>query len=81
LHGIVPCLSGVGINLPAVHLVSLGPLWHLEALIEGSSFSIEMYISDSLKKGFRMEVLSVDVVHEIWLLVELVVIEIFETDT
>jgi len=40
-----------------------------------------MHISDSLKKGFRMEVLSVDVVHEIWLLVELVVIEIFETDT
>ena len=81
LHGIVPGLSGVGIDLPAVHLVSLGPLWHLEALVESSCLSVELHVSHSLEEGFGMEVLCVYVIHEIWLLVELIVIEVLETDT
>jgi len=81
VHGLIPGLSGVGIELPAVHFVGLGPLWYLESLVESSGSSIEVDISDSLEEGLWMEVLGVKMPHEVWLLVELLAIKVFDSNT
>mmetsp|Transcript_5315 Transcript_5315/g.8955 ORF Transcript_5315/g.8955 Transcript_5315/m.8955 type:complete len:247 (+) Transcript_5315:374-1114(+) len=80
-HGLVPGASGVGVDLPAVHLVGGGPVGHLEALEEGSGSSVEGNVSHSLEKGFGVEVLGVDVEHHVGLLVELVTIEVLDSDS
>lgn len=81
VHSIVPSLSGVGINLPAVSVLGLGPLWHLETFVENSGLSIELDLSHSLHEGLWVEVLSVNMPHEVWLLMELLAIEVLNTNT
>ena len=71
-HGVIPGLSGVGIDLPAVSLLSGGPVWDSVSFENGSWLSVESNFSDSLKQGVGVEVLSINVVHEVWLFVELV---------
>ena len=80
-HGVVPSLSGVSIDLPSVSVFSGGPVWNLESLEESSWSSVERYISYSLEKGLWMEVLSEDVVHHVWLLVEFLAIEVLNSNT
>lgn len=81
VHGILPSLSGVVVDLPSVSLSGGGPVGNGETLVDGSGSSVEGNISDSLKKSVRVEVLSIDVVHDIGLLVELVVVNILDTHT
>merc|ERR1712166_979743 len=64
-HGVVPGLSGVSIKLPSVSLLSSSPVWD----------------SDSLHKIFRVEVLSPNMVHDIWLLVEFLTVEVLNSDS
>ena len=81
VEGVFPGLSGVGIKFPTVSLLRGGPVWYLESLEQGSWSSIEVDISNSLEEGFGMEVLSVDVILNVWLFVELIAIEVFNSNT
>lgn len=72
MESIVPSLSGIGIKFPSVSLFSGGPIWDSETLEEGSWSSVEGNISDSFKNSLWVEVLSIDVMVDVWLLVEFV---------
>ena len=78
--GVLPSGTGVSINLPAISLLGGGPVGHLETLEERAGLSVEGNISDSLEKGIGMEVLGVHVMHVVRLLVELVDVEVLDTD-
>ena len=80
-HGVVPGLSGVSIKLPSVSLLSSSPVWDSETLVECSWPSVETGVSDSLHKIFRVEVLSPNMVHDIWLLVEFLTVEVLNSDS
>lgn len=62
-------------------LLGGGPVGDLEALEEGSWSSVEGNISHSLEEGLRVEVLSIDVELNVGLLVELIAIEVFNSNT
>lgn len=81
MEGIVPSLSGVGIKFPPVSLFSSGPIWDSETLEEGSWSSVEGNISNSFKNSVWVEILGIDVVMDIWFLVEFVRIEVFDSNT
>ena len=80
-HGVVPGLSGVSIKLPSVSLLCGGPVWNSETLVECSWPSVETGVSYSLKKILWMEVLSPNMVHDIWLLVEFLTVEVLNSDS
>lgn len=79
LHGVVPSLSGVCIPLRKALLLCVSPVWDLEALENGTRLSVESYVTNTLEEGVRMEVLCVNVVHDIRLFMELVLIQILNT--
>ena len=81
VHGVLPCLSGVSIELPAVALLSGGPVGYLETLEEGTGSSVEGNITHALEKGLGVEVLSVDVMLDVGLLVEFIAIEVLNANT
>ena len=62
-------------------LLSCGPIWHFETLKESSRSSVESYISHSFKQGVGMEELSVDVRLDVWLFVELIAIEVLNSNS
>ena len=80
LHSVVPGLTRVSIDLPAIPLLGSCPVGDFEALEDVARFTVESNISDALLQSGRVEVLRVDVVHEIRLLVELVHVEVLDTD-
>lgn len=79
LHGVIPGLSGVGIPLGKALLLCVGPVWNLEALENGTGLSVEAHVTNTLEQGVRVEVLSVNMVHDVGLLVEFVLIQILNT--
>ena len=79
VHGVLPGLTRVGIEVPAVLVLVLGPVGHTEALEDGSGATVERNVSHTLEKSLGMEILGVDVVHDVGLLVELVAIDILNT--
>jgi hypothetical protein len=81
VHGVVPSLSGVGIEFPTVCLLGGGPVGDLETLEEGSGSSVEVNFSNSLEEGVRVEVLSINVMLNVRLLVEFIAIEILNSNT
>ena len=81
VHGVLPRLSGVGINVPTVLVLVLSPIGDFETLEDGSGTTVEGNVTDALKKSVWVEVLSVDVMHHIRLLVELVTVYILDTET
>jgi len=81
VHGVVPSLSGVSIDLPAFSNIGSGPVWDLEALEDSSWSSVEGNISDSLQDSVWMEVLGEDVVHDVRFLMELLHVEVFNSNT
>lgn len=81
VHGVVPSLAGVGVKLPSVALFSGGPVGDLETLEEGTRATIEGNISNSFKKGVGVEVLSVNVMLNVWLFVEFIAIEVLNSNT
>lgn len=80
IHRVFPGLSGVNIDLPAVFFLGSSPVRNCETLEDGTGKSVEPNITDTLEKGFRMEVLLVDVIHDVGVLVELVVIDILDAE-
>jgi len=80
VHGVFPSCTGVNIVFPAVELLGGSPVWDLEALEDCAWLSVETDITDTFEKGLWMEVLSKDVVHNIWLLVESIVIDVLNAD-
>jgi hypothetical protein len=81
MHGILPSLSRVSIELPSVALLSGSPVRYLEALEEGAWVSVETYITNSLQEGVGVEVLSKNVMLNIGLLVEFIAIEVLNSNT
>lgn len=79
-HGVVPCLARVSVGLPSVVLSCLSPIGNAEALKESSGVSVESHITHALKDGVGMEVLSVHMHHDVWLLVEFVLIDILNSE-
>lgn len=80
-HSVIPSLSGISIKFPTVSLISSCPIWHFESFEESSWSSIESNISNSFKKCFRMEVLSIDMELNVWFFMELLEIEVFNSNT
>ena len=62
-------------------LLSGGPVGNLEALEEGTRVSVEADVTDTLKEGVRVEVLSENVMLNVGLLVEFIAIEVFDSNT
>lgn len=81
LHGVVPSVAGVGIDFPAVLFLGGSPVGNLEALEHGTGLSVETDVTNTLEEGLGMEVLSVDVVHNVGLLVEFIAIDILNAHT
>jgi len=81
LHGIVPGVAGVGIDFPSVLLFRGSPVGDLEALEDRTGLSVETDVTDTLEEGFGMEVLSIDVVHNVGFLVEFIAIDILNANT
>lgn len=79
VHGVIPSLTRVGIELPLLMVLGLGPVWNSESLEDSSSSSVEGNVTDTLGKGVWVEVLSVDVMHDCWLFVEFVGIGVLDS--
>lgn len=62
-------------------LLSGGPVGYLEALEESTGLSVETDVTDSLKEGVRVEVLSINVMLNVGLLVEFIAIEVLNSNT
>ncbi len=62
-------------------LLSGGPVGDLEALEEGARASVEIDLTDALKEGLRVEVLSENVMLNVGLLVEFIAIEVLDSNT
>jgi len=80
-HGVVPGVAGVGIDFPAVLFLGGCPVGYLEALEHGTGLSVETDVTDTLEEGLGMEVLSVDVMHDVGLLVEFIAINVLNAHT
>lgn len=80
-HGVIPSLSGISIDLPTISLFRGSPVWYSETLEESSWSSVEGDISDSFEKGLWVEVLGINVMHDIWFLMELVHIEVLDSNS
>lgn len=79
-QSVVPSLSRVGIHLPAMSFLSSGPVWNSESLENSSWLSVEGHFSYSFLEGRWVEVLSINVVHEVGLLVEFVHVEVLDSN-
>jgi len=78
-HGVVPGLAGVCIDVPAVFVLILSPVGYAETLEDGPGTSVEGHVTDALKQSVWVEVLGVNVMHDVRLLVELVAVYILDT--
>jgi hypothetical protein len=80
VHGVVPGGSGVSIILPAVVLLSGSPVGDSETLEDSTGLSVESDITDTLEHGVGVEVLSVQVMHDIRFLVEFVAVYVLNAE-
>ena len=81
VHGVLPGLARIGIDIPTVLVLVLGPIGDLETLEDGPGASVEGDVTDALKKSVWVEVLGVHVMHHVRLLVELVAIHILDANS
>jgi len=82
VHAVIPGLSRVLVDFPtAISVLSFCPVWHGETLVKSSWPSVEGYVTDTLKKGVWVEVLSVHVHVDHGFLVEFIVVDIFHSQT
>lgn len=79
-HCIIPSLSWVGIYLPSMSFFSCCPVWNSESFEDCSWSSVEWCISYSFQKSFWMEILCVNVEHEVWFFVEFLKVKIFNSN-
>jgi len=76
MHCICPRLSWVSIEFPAVLFFSSSPIRNFESFEHGAWISVETNVTHSLKQSWWVEVLRIQVHHNIWLFVELVCVDI-----
>jgi hypothetical protein len=81
VHGVIPGLTRVGVGFPAVLSGCAGPVGDGESLEESTGLSVEADITHALEESGGVEVLSVQVMHDIWLLVEFVMVCVLNTET
>jgi hypothetical protein len=80
VHGVVPGGSGVSIIFPAVVLLGGSPVGDFETLEESTGLSVESDVTDALKHGVGVEILSIQMVHDIRFLVEFVAVYILNAE-
>jgi len=80
VHGVVPGSSGVSIIFPAVMLLSGSPVGDSETLEDSTGLSVESDITDTLEHGVGVEVLSVQMHHDIRFLVEFVAVYVLNAE-
>ena len=76
LHSVVPGCPRVDIEIPAVFLLRCCPVRHCEAFEKSTGLPVESNVTNALQKSARVEILRIDVVHNVGLFVELVVVNI-----
>lgn len=81
MHGVVPSLTRVRIDIPAVLVLVLSPVGNSETLEDCTRASVKGDVSDTLEESLRVEILSINVMHDVWLFMELVAIDILHTKT
>ena len=81
VHCVIPGSARVLINFPAVMLFSSSPFWNFETLEDCARLSVETNITNAFKKSSWMEVLSIQMEHNIRFLVEFVVVDILNAHT
>ena len=81
VHSILPRLARISIKLPTVGLFGCGPVGDLESLEKSTRATIELDLTNTLKHCRWMEVLSIDVMHDVGLLVEFIAIEVLNSNT
>ena len=80
-HGVVPSLARVGVKFPAVLFLGGGPVRGAETLEHDTGHTVGSDFADTLEEGGGVEVLGVHVHHDIGFLVELVAIDVLNTDS
>jgi len=80
VHGVLPSLTRVVVELPAVLFLGGGPVGDTETLEHGTGLTVETDITHALKQSGRVEILSINVHHDVRLLVELVVVDILNAN-
>ena len=81
MHGVVPSLTRVRIDIPAVLVLVLSPVGNSETLEDCTRASVKGDVSDTLEESLRVEILSINVMHDVWLFMELVAIDTLHTKT
>jgi hypothetical protein len=61
--------------------VALCPVWARVSLEENCRFSPELDVSDSLVQSVRMEILSINVPENLWLLPKLILVLVFYSES
>lgn len=79
MEGVIPGLARVGVRIPLFVVLSLGPVWNSESLEDSSGSSVEGHVTYTLIQGVWVEVLSIQMVHDEWLLVELILIGVLDS--
>jgi hypothetical protein len=80
VHGIFPSGTRVSISFPSVLCRCFGPVGDSEPFEESTGLSVETDVTHTLEKSGGVEVLSVQVVHDIWFLVEFVVVYVLDAE-
>lgn len=81
IHCVLPGLSGVGVDFPAVLLLGGSPVGDSEALEHSARLSVETDITDSFEDGGGVEVLGVHVEHDVGLFVEFVAVNVLNSQS
>jgi hypothetical protein len=81
LVSMIPGSSRRMVDFILSHLFSSSPVWYFETLENGSGSSVERDILDSISKSRWMEVLSINMMHMHWLLMEFLVVEVINSNT
>ena len=80
IHGFVPGISWVDIQVPSLVFLSCGPVRYFESFEESSWSSVEIDVSDSLQEGVWVEVLGVDVELDVGFFMEFIMIEVLNSN-
>ena len=78
---IFPGFTGIWVDFPSVLLLWASPVGNGETLKQGTWHSVESDITNTLQQGLWVKVLHIDVVHDVWLLVEFVDIGVLDSET
>jgi len=81
MNSIIPGRPGVMVVIKASICLRLGPVRYSESFEESKRPSEECYVSDSFEQSFWMEILCIQVMHDVCLLSKLLIINVFNSET